>query len=43
MINQAALEHNRKKQYLLPEGTAVPFLVGSWGYDKRRCHCPQPL
>ena len=27
MINQAALEHNRKKQYLLPEGTAVPFLV----------------
>lgn len=25
--NQAALEHNRKKQYLLPEGTAVPFLV----------------
>ena len=27
LINQAALEHNRKKQYLLPEGTAVPFLV----------------
>lgn len=27
MITQAALEHNRKKQYLLPEGTAVPFLV----------------
>lgn len=43
MINQAALEHNRKKQYLLPEGTAVPFLVDLGDYDKRRCHCPQPL
>ena len=27
IITQKALEHNRKKQYLLPEGTPVPFLV----------------
>lgn len=26
-ITQKTLEHNRKKQYLLPEGTPVPFLV----------------
>ena len=24
---QTDLSHNRKKEYLLPEGTAVPFLV----------------
>ena len=24
---QGDLTHNRKKQYVLPEGTAVPFLV----------------
>ena len=27
IITQKTLEHNRKKQYLLPEGTPVPFLV----------------
>ena len=27
IITQKVLEHNRKKQYLLPEGTPVPFLV----------------
>lgn len=27
IITQKTLEHNRKKQYLLPEGTPVPFLA----------------
>ena len=27
IITQKTLEHNRKKQYLLAEGTPVPFLV----------------
>lgn len=27
IITQKTLEHNRKKQYLLPEGTPIPFLV----------------
>ena len=40
---QADMNHNRKKQYILEEGTMVPFFERSWSYDRRREDCADEI